>query len=37
MEKKEKVTIDVATVPGTIDDGVQQVLMRRVRELSQLY
>jgi len=37
MEKKEKITIDVATVPGTIDDGVQQVLMRRVRELSQLY
>jgi SWI/SNF-related matrix-associated actin-dependent regulator 1 of chromatin subfamily A len=37
MEKKEKVTVDVATVPGTIDDGVQQVLMRRVRELSLLY
>ncbi len=37
MEKKEKVTIDVATVPGTIDDGVQQVLMRRVKELSALY
>lgn len=37
MMKNEKVTIDVATVPGTIDDGVQQVLMRRVRELSQLY
>ena len=37
MMKKEKVTIDVATVPGTIDDGVQQVLMRRVRELSLLY
>ena len=37
MMKKEKVTIDVATVPGTIDDGVQQVLVRRVRELSQLY
>jgi len=37
MDKQDKVTVDVATTPGTTDDRVQQVLMRRVRELSQLY
>lgn len=37
MEKMEKVTFDVVTTPGSIDDRVQQVLMRRVRELSLLY
>ncbi len=37
MEKQEKVTIDVVTWPGSFDDRVQRVLMRRVRELSQLY
>jgi hypothetical protein len=31
------VTVDVTTWPGSTDDRVQQVLMRRVRELSQLY
>lgn len=37
MEKMEGVTFDVATWPGSFDDRVQNVLMRRVRELSQLY
>lgn len=37
MEKQEKVTVDVVTWPGSIDDKVQQVLIRRVKELSQLY
>lgn len=36
MEKVDKVTADVVTWPGSADDRVQQVLMRRVRELSQL-
>jgi SWI/SNF-related matrix-associated actin-dependent regulator of chromatin subfamily A-like protein 1 len=37
LEKKEPVTYDVVTWPGSADDKVQRVLMRRVRELSQLY
>jgi SNF2 family DNA or RNA helicase len=37
MMKDEKVTVDVVTWPGSMDDRVQQVLVRRVRELSQLY
>jgi len=37
MMKEEKVTVDVVTWPGSTDDRVQQVLVRRVRELSQLY
>jgi len=37
MEKEDKVTVDVVTWPGSTDDRVQQVLMRRVRELNQLY
>lgn len=36
MDKKEPVTMDVVTWPGSADDRVQSVLMRRVRELSQL-
>lgn len=35
--KNEKVTIDVATMPGSIDDRIQNVLLRRVRELSKLF
>lgn len=37
MDKQDKVTVDVVTSPGTTDDRVQNVLLRRVRELSQLY
>jgi SNF2 family DNA or RNA helicase len=37
MEKLDKVTVDVVTAPGTVDDRVQRVLMRRVKELSKLY
>lgn len=36
MDKKEPVTVDVVTWPGSADDRVQNVLVRRVRELSQL-
>lgn len=34
--KDEKVTIDVATMPGSVDDRVQRVLVRRARELNAL-
>lgn len=37
MQKAEPVTIDIATMPGTIDDAVQRTLLRRVKEISQLY
>ena len=37
MEKMDKVTADVCTWPGSMDDRVQGVLMRRVRELALLY
>lgn len=37
MDKLDKVTMDVVTWPGSVDDRVQQVLIRRVKELSQLY
>jgi SNF2 family DNA or RNA helicase len=37
MDKLDKVTVDVVTAPGTVDDRVQRVLMRRVKELSKLY
>jgi len=37
MDKQEAITVDVVTWPGSTDDRVQSVLMRRVRELSQLY
>jgi SWI/SNF-related matrix-associated actin-dependent regulator 1 of chromatin subfamily A len=36
MDKMDKVTVDVVTWPGSVDDRVQRVLMRRVRELNQL-
>lgn len=35
--KDEKVTLDVATMPGSVDDRVQKVLLRRARELSKLF
>ncbi len=35
--KNEKVTMDVATMPGSIDDRLQRVLLKRVRELSKLF
>jgi hypothetical protein len=34
--KDEKVTIDIATMPGSVDDRVQRVLIRRARELNAL-
>ncbi len=37
MDKDEAVTIDVVTMPGTVDDRVQKVLLRRTEELSKLY
>ena len=37
MDKLDKVTIDVATMPRTMDDRIQHVLLRRTRELSKLY
>jgi hypothetical protein len=37
MQRGDGVTVDVVTWPGSTDDRVQQVLMRRVRELLQLY
>ena len=37
MEKSDKVTVDVVTWPGSTDDRVQKVLLRRVEELSKLY
>lgn len=37
MEKQDKVTVDVVTWPGSTDDRVQKVLLRRVEELSKLY
>lgn len=36
LQTGEPVTIDVATWPGTIDDRIQRVLMRRAREIKQL-
>lgn len=36
MEKVEPVTVDVVTSPGTVDDRVQRVLVRRVNEINQL-
>jgi SWI/SNF-related matrix-associated actin-dependent regulator 1 of chromatin subfamily A len=36
MDRMDKVTVDVVTWPGSVDDRVQRVLMRRVRELNQL-
>ena len=37
MDKKEPVTFDVVTMPGTTDDRVQRVLLTRVAQLSKLY
>jgi len=36
VTKKEKVTVDVVSWPGSVDERVQRVLTQRVRELSQL-
>lgn len=35
--KEEKVTMDVATMPGSVDDRLQKVLLQRARELSKLF
>lgn len=36
MDKKEPVTFDVVTWPGSVDDHVQQVLVRRMKQLREL-
>lgn len=36
MEKHEPVTFDVVTWPGSTDDRIQRVLVRRVKEIGQL-
>lgn len=37
MDKTEKVSFDIATWPGSADDRVQKVLLRRAQELGKLY
>jgi len=37
MEKEDKVSIDVVTRPGTVDDRVQHKLLTIVRQLDKLY
>lgn len=37
VEVKTPVSMDVVTWPGSADDRVQRILLRRVRELSKLY
>lgn len=36
MQKAEPVTFDICTTPGTTDDRVQRVLVKRMRELKEL-
>lgn len=35
--KNEKVTMDIATMPGSVDDRLQKILLQRARELSKLF
>jgi SNF2 family DNA or RNA helicase len=37
MEKSDKVTVDVVTWPGSVDDRVQRVLLQRAQQLGKLY
>jgi hypothetical protein len=37
MAKREKVTFDIATWPGSIDDAVQRVLLRRAQDFDLLH
>jgi SWI/SNF-related matrix-associated actin-dependent regulator 1 of chromatin subfamily A len=37
VELKTPVSMDIVTWPGSIDDRIQRILLRRVRELSKLY
>jgi len=37
LDKKEPVTYDVASCTGSVDERVQKVLIRRTREINQLY
>lgn len=37
MDKKEPVTFDVVTMPGSVDDRIQKVLLTRVQQLCKLY
>jgi SNF2 family DNA or RNA helicase len=36
LMKSEPVTIDVCVTPGSIDERVQKILLRRARELKEL-
>jgi SWI/SNF-related matrix-associated actin-dependent regulator 1 of chromatin subfamily A len=36
LQKSSPVTFDVCTMPGTVDDRVQKILLRRVKELATL-
>lgn len=36
LDKKEPVTFDVCAAPGTVDERVQQVLVRRTKEIKEL-
>ncbi len=36
LQKMEPITFDVVTCPGTIDDRVQRVLVKRVSEINQI-
>jgi superfamily II DNA or RNA helicase len=36
LQKQEPVSVDVVTWPGSVDDRVQRVLTRRVKEINQL-
>jgi len=36
LQKNEPVTFDVCTAPGTVDERVQQVLVRRTKEIREL-
>jgi SNF2 family DNA or RNA helicase len=37
MDKTEPVTMDVVTWPGSVDNRIQKVLLRRTQELARLY
>jgi len=37
LDKKEPVTFDICTSPGTVDDRIQKILLRRATELATIY
>jgi hypothetical protein len=34
LDKDEPVTFDICTRPGTVDDHIQRILLRRAQELA---